>query len=157
MALQIRRFRKRDLEPLHVLLSDPRVMRFLEKPYTGEQTRRFLEKAGLSRPPLIYAAEQDGNFIGYVIFRDYDRQSMEIGWVLYPDYWGKGYASQLTELLIGKAAAEGKQAVIECVPEHCVTRHIAGKFGFTDCGVTEGLSVYRRDIPGEKVCVQERR
>jgi len=58
-----------DLEPLYGLLSDPRVMRHLEPPYTKEETERFLYGAGLSEPPLIYAAEKDKSFIGYVIYQ----------------------------------------------------------------------------------------
>ncbi len=144
-GLIIRRFTEEDREPLSALLSDPAVMRFLEPPYTRRQTELFLRTAGLSDPPRVYAAEKDGTFIGYVIFHAFDPESMEIGWVLFPRFQGKGYASALTEQLISKAAAEGKQAVIECLPDHHAVRHIAQRYGFTDTGVREGLSVYRLD------------
>ena len=45
-ALHIRRLTAEDLEPLHRLLSDPAVMRYLEPPFTRAQTEAFLQKAG---------------------------------------------------------------------------------------------------------------
>ena len=67
MDLSIRRMRKEDLGWLYRLLSDPEVMRWLEPPYSMEQTEAFLFCAGLSENPLIYAAEELGVPIGYVI------------------------------------------------------------------------------------------
>ena len=56
MEMHIRGFEESDLLPLFELLSDEEVMRYIEQPYTLEQTEAFLKKAGLSDPPLIYAA-----------------------------------------------------------------------------------------------------
>ena len=124
-----------DFEVLHELLSDHEVMKFLEQPFTKEKTAQFLESAGLSDPPLVYAVEDEsGCFIGYVIYHDYDAGSKEIGWVLKKDVWGKGYAKKLTEQLIARAASEGKSVIIECVPEQRATKHIAEVFGFAYTG-----------------------
>lgn len=43
-ALHIRRLTAEDLEPLHRLLSDPAVMRYLEPPFTRAQTEAFLQR-----------------------------------------------------------------------------------------------------------------
>lgn len=149
LRLNIRRFRGSDLPELYKLLSDPDVMRFLEPPFSPEQTKNFLESAGLSDPPLIYAAENaGGSFIGYVIYHDYDAGSKEIGWVLKKDVWGKGCAKELTKQLIEKAASEGKSVIIECVPEQSVTKHIAEMFGFAYTGRADGLDIYKlENIP----------
>ena len=143
MELVIRHMKEGDLEHLYRLLSDPKVMKHLEPPFTKEKTAAFLRKAGLSEPPLIYAVEKDGAFIGYVIYHDYDEDSMEIGWVLYPEYWGRGCASSLTEQLVKKAFSSGKQAVIECSPEQEATRHIAMRSGFQYRGCFD-YSIYPR-------------
>ena len=143
MDLKIRRMEERDLAPLHELLSDEKVMRYLEAPYSKEKTARFLERAGLSDPPLIYAVEKDGLFIGYVIFHDYDETGMEIGWVLHPKCWGKGVASALTGQLIERSRELKKQPVIECVPEQETTRRLALKFGFDYEGRKDGIDVFR--------------
>ena len=63
----IRKFKESDFEPLCSLLSDPKVMLYLEPPYSKEQTGLFLQ-AALSECPPVYAVEVDGRFIGYVIY-----------------------------------------------------------------------------------------
>ena len=144
MDLTIRKMRESDFEPLFELLSNEQVMRYVEPPYTEEKTASFLKTAGLSDPPLIFAVEWDGRFIGYIIFHDYNENSMEIGWVLYPSYWGKGCASSLTEQLIDRCQRLEKQPVIECSPEQEITKHIAQKYGFEYIGNEDGLDVFRR-------------
>lgn len=47
-----------DFEPLCKLLSDPKVMKYLEAPYSEKQTEQFLSEAGLAENPLIYAVEK---------------------------------------------------------------------------------------------------
>ncbi len=89
-ALTIRRLRPSDAEALYRILSDRQVMRYLEPPYDRLQTEQFLREAGLAEPPLVYGTEEDGRLLGYVIYHAYDPDSMELGWVLSPDCWGKG-------------------------------------------------------------------
>ena len=122
---------RRMAEALYRILSDRQVMRYLEPPYDRLQTEQFLREAGLAEPPLVYGTEEDGRLLGYVIYHAYDPDSMELGWVLSPDCWGKGYASRLTDRLVELAHRAGKTAVIECVPEQTVTRHIAEKKGLS--------------------------
>ena len=141
--LTIRRLRPSDAEALYRILSDRQVMRYLEPPYDRLQTEQFLREAGLAEPPLVYGTEEDGRLLGYVIYHAYDPDSMELGWVLSPDCWGKGYASRLPDRLVALAHRAGKTAVIECVTEQTVTRHIAEKKGFAYVGRTDGLEVYR--------------
>lgn len=143
MDITIRRMRSGDADELYRLLSDPVVMRYLELPYDRARTEVFLRRAGLAAQPLVYAVEEDERFIGYVIYHEYDADSMEIGWVLFPEYWGRGYASELTDRLIDRARQAQKDVVIECVPEQTATRHLAGKKGFRNDGVSDGLAVYR--------------
>ena len=143
MDITIRKIQPGDADALYRLLSDPAVMRYLEPPFDRAQTEDFLRRAGLAEPPLIYAAEENGAFIGHVIYHAYDEQSVEIGWVLLPEYWGRGYASALTERLIDRARQEQKSVVIECAPAQAATRRIAGKKGFRTCGSCDGLAVYR--------------
>ena len=80
--LRIRKMTFADLDDLYALLSDVEVMRFIEPPFSKEQTAQFLMDAGLSDNPLVYAVEDSSSFIGYVIFHDYDEENMEIGWIL---------------------------------------------------------------------------
>ena len=149
MKLTIRLMCENDLEPLYTLLSNPDIMRFLEPPFSFEQTKHFLNYAGLSPEPLIYAVDDENDrFTGYVIYHDYDEKSKEIGWVLNPDVWGGGYASELTSQLIQKAEDERKNIIIECCPEQNATKAIAKKFGFSYTGTKDGLEIYLKERTG---------
>ena len=142
----IRRFTDQDLEALHELLSDPEVMRYLEPPFTRRRTMRFLKEQGLAASPGILAVDdKDHRFIGYVIYHDYDETGKEIGWVMKKEIWGHGMASLLTKQLVAMAASEGKDAVIECVPEQQITKILAEKHGFRKTGERKGLDIYRRE------------
>ena len=66
-ALHIRRLTAEDLEPLHRLLSDPAVMRYLEPPFTRAQTEAFLQRAGMGREPLIWAVEASQPLISMTV------------------------------------------------------------------------------------------
>ena len=145
MKLNIRRMREEDLEPLHRLLSDPLVMKYLEPPFSEKKTAAFLKNCGMKEEPLVFTVDDENGFAGYVICHPYDPDSMEIGWVLCPEHWGKGYASELTEQLIEKACIAKKAVVIECDPGQSVSRHIAEKYGFTCLGEKEGLILFRLD------------
>ena len=141
--LSVRKILPGDIEDLYRLLSDERVMEYLEPPYSREAAKAFLEKAGLSDPPLIYAVcDRYGRFIGYVIFHRYDKHGAEIGWVLSPAEWHKGYASELTAALLQAAKSEYEYAVIECSPKQEATKRIALKSGFAYCGMSDGCELY---------------
>ena len=70
-------------------------------------------------------------------------QHAELGWVLKPAFWHKGYADEMTDLLTALARREGKNAVIECVPEQTVSAHIARRHGFSYEGRADSCDVYR--------------
>lgn len=142
-VMLIRRMNKTDLMPLFRLLSDEKVMEHIEPVFDLEKTMAFLERAGLCNKPLIWSVENDGAFIGYVIYHDYDETSREIGWVLCPEHWGKGYATELTKELMKRAFADGKDTVIECAPAQEVTKHIALKLGFKPAEQRDGCEVFR--------------
>lgn len=142
--LRLRTMCRDDLEELYALLSDVEVMRWLEPPFSRTQTKDFLEQAGLSEPPLVYAAESsEGEFLGYAIYHGYDERSCELGWVLKPAFWHKGYADEMTDLLTALARREGKDAVIECVPEQTASAQIARRHCFSYEGRAGGCDVYR--------------
>ena len=137
----------RDIESLFSLLSDEDVMRYIEPAFTREKAQEFLMSAGLSEEPLIYAVDNDSAFVGYVIFHTFDEDSIEIGWVLHKRFWGKGYAQNLTKMLIDKAFSLEKDVIIECSTEQEATKHIAQKYGFLLTESVDGLYVYKLKCP----------
>ena len=142
--MKIREFKTGDIQNLFETLSDPEVMTYIEDPYTYEQTQELLDDVMASGNPSIHAAEDDnGNYIGYVIFHEYEDDSYELGWILKRAEWGKGYASRLTEMMIDKPRKLGVNAVIECDLGQEVTKHIAEKHGFVFDEIFDGCEVYR--------------
>ncbi|MCI9142421.1 MAG: GNAT family N-acetyltransferase [Lachnospiraceae bacterium] len=142
--LTVRRMKLSDLDELYRVISDPEVMRYIEPPYSYADAEKFLREAGLAEPPLIYAVDKKelSRFIGYVIYHSYNQDGVEIGWLLKPEEWHKGYAGELTEMLLGVAACSARYAVIECAPQQEVTRRIALKHGFAYSGLTDGCEVF---------------
>lgn len=99
-GLRIRRMEPKDLEPMTRLPGDPAVMRYIEPPFDRTRTHAFLQEVGLGSKPLIYGAERNGTFLGYVICHPWDRDAVEPRWVLLPEYWGQGLAGRLTDVLL---------------------------------------------------------
>lgn len=128
--LLVRPFYEQDAAALHEILSDAIVMRWIEAPYTREQTEAFLRRAGLCIPPPVYAITEkaSGSLIGQLIWHPWDESSMELGWILRRDRWGRGLAKELTKAMLQET---DRDVVLECVQEQTATKHIAERFGFT--------------------------
>lgn len=145
--LKIRKFTNDDLMKLYNLLSDEDVMKFIEAPFSWEKTANFLNSVALIDPPLIYAVEDfSKNFIGYVIFHEYNKDSFELGWILNKRYWGKGYANELTKAFINRSLEIGKNLIIECAPNQENSKRIAMKNNFEFLGESDGRSVFKRKL-----------
>ena len=146
----IRKFTLSDVDPLHKVLSNPKVMEYIEEPYTLEKTKEFIIQAGLCNPPLVYALELKSakRVIGHVIYRKFDEKSDEIGWIIDQDHWGKGLADEITKGIISysKRHSDARSLVIECDPAQRTTEKIALKNGFTDEGIVDGLRLFRRQV-----------
>ena len=144
--LIIRNFISEDFNNLYKLLSDEKVMRYLEPVFSKEKTAEFLKTAGLTENPLIYSVCRNSNFIGYVIYHKYDLKSYEIGWVLAPDVWGTGIADSLTKMLIEYSKGKMDYLVIECLSEQIASKRIALKNGFRYFRKIDNLEVYRLNL-----------
>jgi [ribosomal protein S5]-alanine N-acetyltransferase len=98
--LLLRRAEPDDLPAFHDILSDPRAMRYWTRPEheTLEETRAFLDS--LTGCPANggddWAIVLDGRAIG----KAGSWAPPEIGFILHPDHWGKGYASEAMAALI---------------------------------------------------------
>lgn len=142
----IRSFTEDDACDLYETLSDEKVMEYIEPAFDMEETKNFIEEAGLCEPPLVYALvwKETGKVIGHVIFHLYEEDSYEIGWILNKNYWGRGIASELTGALVEYAKGLGiGSCVIECDAEQMASRRIALKNGFLYEGKDDGCDVYR--------------
>ena len=130
----VRKFQLSDTDDLYKVLSNPEVMKFIEPPFTYTKTKNFIIQYGLCEKPLVWALElkESGSVIGHVIFHQYDTGKYEIGWIISDRLWGGGIASEVTKQLIKFAQQNSdiSSLVLECDPNHEVTKHIAIKYGF---------------------------
>lgn len=141
----VRNLSSEDAAQLYEILSDSDVMAFIEVPFSLEDTKEFIEQAGMCSPPLVYALvwRENGQVIGHVIFHPYRDAKYEIGWIIHKEYWFKGVATEVTLSLIEYAIALGtKEFIIECDPKQAASKHIAMKCGFSYIGEEDGCSVY---------------
>ena len=143
MKLVIRKMKIEDAGPLFELMSNPEVMKYMEPPYDYDKTVEFLEEYGIKEPPYVFTVTDEDKFVGYAIFHEYEEDSMEIGWVLSPSVWGRGYATELTHMMMEQAKGQTQKLIIECDPEQKASQRIAEKCGFTFIGEEDDLYVYQ--------------
>ena len=101
--LRLRRYRKDDADDAYRLMSDPRVMRYYPELLDRDKTARMIdgalrayEKFGYS--VLVVERLDDGAFLGHVGLLHWDdvdgREDVEVAYMLLPDAWGCGYATE---------------------------------------------------------------
>ena len=142
---RIRQFKQSDTVELYLILSNPKVMEYIEEPFTLESTKEFLNKNGLSYPPRVFALEYKENkkLIGHIIFHKYDKESYEIGFILNQNYWGQGIANEVTKSLIDYAKNKNIHSlIIECDKRQLATQKIATNNNFKQIS-SENLLVYK--------------
>ena len=100
----LRDFENNDLDDLYEIFSNPKVMQYVEPPYTLEKTESFLLDFCINRNPKGgYAAvlKETNKVIGYILFKPVDEQEIfEIGWIFNKNYWRHGYAYEVCSELI---------------------------------------------------------
>ena len=134
--LVLRRGREDDLEDLHEVLSDPRAMRYWSSlPHTDiEQTREWLARMIASEPRESddFLIEHEGRVIGKVgCYR-----LPEVGYILHPDYWGRGLATEALRAAIVHVFAWHKLEAIraDTDPRNAASIGLLTKLGFTVSG-----------------------
>ena len=101
--LALRRFTLDDLELLVRLHGDPRVMRYAGGPMSREQSLEVLRGRILEyyaqHPGLgIWATleRSTGDCVGLHLLNHVRGESfIQVGYLLYPEYWGRGYATEM--------------------------------------------------------------
>jgi [ribosomal protein S5]-alanine N-acetyltransferase len=101
--LRLRRYVESEVNLVHRVMSDSRVMRYYPAVYDLERSRmvltRILESYQTPGYSLL-AVERtsDGEFLGQVGLLHWDdvdaREDVEVAYLLLPDYWGMGYATE---------------------------------------------------------------
>ncbi|MFN0216121.1 MAG: GNAT family N-acetyltransferase [Saprospiraceae bacterium] len=148
--MKIRQITDTDFSDLYRLLSDPETMRYIRAPYSDVQQARdrlafwadYAEKCpGFGT--FVLEMKDSGAFAGFCVARhvDYNPSSKEyeIGYILAPEFWGKGLASELVPPLsrycFDQSMAERLVAFTN--PDNAASQRVLQKGGFRYIGIRE--------------------
>lgn len=139
-----------DFPQLFRLLSDPDTMRYVRAPFTEEQQcherMAFWADYAQKRPGLgtfVLELKADGTFAGFCVARqvgyDIASEEYEIGYILAPEQWGKGLASELVPPLsaycFGQSSAPRLVAFTD--PDNQASQRVLLKNGFRYIGTRQ--------------------
>lgn len=132
--LLLRPFTQADYDLVYAIAADPETTKYLyywaRMGMTVEQdTRRFLNYAagGWEKEPIIdreyvLVRKEDGEEIGDGSIQIIEEKTAEIGWILLPEYRGKGYVTEMAQELL-RFGFEDMQ--MERIIASCDSRNIA--------------------------------
>ncbi|SHI20909.1 GNAT family N-acetyltransferase [Sporanaerobacter acetigenes] len=100
--LVMRKFNKNDYQDVFEYLSDEDVMEHIEPPFTYKEAKKFVDTFICEDPSVFALVEKSsGKVIGHVIFHPYEYENVyEIGWIINKDYQGRGYAFEISNVLM---------------------------------------------------------
>ena len=139
--LKLRQWKEEDKEPFFKLNSDPRVMEFMPKLLSKEESDQFIERIKKQFKEdrySFFAVEliEDKTFIGLIglsipKFQSFFTPCVEIGWRLAYDYWGKGYATEgaKASLNYGFKELNLSEIVSFTVPKNVRSRQVMERIG----------------------------
>lgn len=132
--LLMRRAEVRDLGPLNEVLSNPEAMRYWSTPPHASlhQSREWLK--GMMASPESesddFVVEYEGHVIGKAGFWRYP----EIGYILHPDFWGRGLAFECLTALIKRTfrRTEIDAILADVDPRNEASLRLLAKLGFVE-------------------------
>jgi ribosomal-protein-alanine N-acetyltransferase len=137
--LLLRPARADDLEGLHAILSNPRAMAYWSSPPHAdiEKTRDWLASMIAIQPSEgeDFIVEFEGQLIGKAGLWRFP----EIGFILHPDHWGRGFAKEALSLVFDRAfGVHGLQKVDADVdPRNEASLNLLAGLGFHETGRKE--------------------
>ncbi len=132
----LRSFREADAEALHPIFADPGAMRFWSTlPHaTLEDTRAYVD-ATIAATSEGHGDDQVILFEGRVIGKAGLWDNQEIGFILAPEYWGRGLAREAIGLVIERARARGVTSIRADVdPRNAACLGLLRRMGFVQTG-----------------------
>lgn len=137
--LRLRHFTPDDLELLCRLHSDPRVMRYAGGVRTRAQVEALLQDRILGyaqqNPGLgVWATveKESGRCVGIHLLNNVHGQTdIQVGYLLFPEHWGKGYATEMCRAVLRYGFAVRRLAQIVAITDLANTdsQHVLLKCG----------------------------
>jgi [ribosomal protein S5]-alanine N-acetyltransferase len=138
--LRGRRIRPDDFELLRQLLQNSQVAATLGGLRTDDEVREILSSAlahwdrfGFGR--WLWHNRSDGRFVGRAGLNTVeidDRNEMEVGYALLPEFWGQGLATEMARASVNVAFHDLGLAELVCftLPTNIASRRVMEKAGF---------------------------
>jgi len=138
--LYVRRYTSDDIDMFYALNSDPELMRYIRPIMNHEQSKKFLQEniefyethPALGRWALV--AKSNHEVIGSVSLLPLANTSdLHIGYVLFKDHWGKGFAVEIVKAGIEYAFNELRLRTLTAVTyaENAASQKVLLKNGFS--------------------------
>jgi RimJ/RimL family protein N-acetyltransferase/LmbE family N-acetylglucosaminyl deacetylase len=149
--LSLRQLTLDDAEDILFLRSDERVLEYIdiEKAETLEDARQFIEKINSGENGYTYWGITEKNslkVIGTICLWNIvpEERKADIGFVLHPDYWGKGVMQEVIPAVINFGFEKLKLRLIigEAKPQNVKSIKLMEKFGFRYKEEADEYSVY---------------
>ena len=137
--LLLRRARRDDLDAIHAILGHPVAMRYWSTPphENVAQSRDWLE--AMIAAPAALCDDFVIEFEGRVVGKAGCWRLPEIGYILHPDVWGRGFASEALRAVVAHVfAAHAIPAITADVdPRNAASLALLAKLGFRESGRAE--------------------
>ena len=136
--LLLRPWRRKDRPTLEKMCRDEDMMQFVTKgrPMTDQEIKTLFkrQKKHLRQHRVCFFAMQlieSDEVIGLAGLQPLDNGDFEIGWWVWKDYWGQGYATEAATALVDYARSELKLDKIAAIidPENNASIGVAEKLG----------------------------
>ncbi len=140
--LILRSFKDEDVDDYFGVLDSPEVRRWLHIPKSLDRSDAWQQMAWFLgqwelRGTGHWALEEknSGQFVGRAGLHRPERHDwpgVEVGWVLHPDYWGKGYATEAGAAAVRYGFEEFQvDKLFSCIlPENYRSQAVAKRLGF---------------------------
>ncbi len=143
--LLLRRAREDDFAAFHEMMTDPRVMRYWSHPphTEPEQTAQFI--AHLMRSDTAEVEEFVIEYNGRVIGKAGCWRPAEVGFMVHPDFWGQGFATEAVQAVLPLCFDKFDAApalTAECDPRNLASIALLKRFGFRHLRTAEKDFLY---------------
>ena len=103
----IRPFLPEDVYDLHEIFGDAETIKNCEPAYDFEKTKQFLQSFCIDRQGALAAQlKGSGKVIGYILFKEFEPDVYEIGWIFNKAFWHQGYAYESCKPVLDYAFRE---------------------------------------------------
>ena len=133
-----------DFAALCKIVSDEESMKYFGPTMNQAQASAFFKTYALNELPIIYGIDDGKEIIGLYVYRKYDENSVEIGWVLDSNYKFQGVLIEITQELLNVLKKNHIDCILKCKMSDTTSQAIASHFGFLYVATNKKTVIYRK-------------